>query len=183
MRRCTPSRAPRRFRARRSRRSRATTWKRIPIIQRWGRRYDADVLRTLMSMDPIAPAELEDVELRRQRAQRLEQQLQTAAERRCALPRPRGTRRRGRRPGPHRDARASRGAKHEDAARGLLPLARVPAAHGDRHRAEGRLARRRVRRARQRAARRADVRRGHRVADGVKRSRGRRSSATKVSAR
>ena len=46
------SRAPRRFRARRSRRSRCTTWKRIPIIQRWGRRYDADVLRTLMSMAP-----------------------------------------------------------------------------------------------------------------------------------
>ena len=46
------------------------------IIQRWGRRYDSDVLRTLMSMDPIAPVELEDAELRRQWAQRLEQQLQ-----------------------------------------------------------------------------------------------------------
>ena len=50
------------------------------VIQRWARRYDAHVLRTLMSMDPIAAAELEDVELRRQRAQRLEQQLQTIAE-------------------------------------------------------------------------------------------------------
>jgi DNA gyrase subunit B len=49
------------------------------VIQRWGRRYDADVLRTLMSMAPIAPAQLEDVELRRQQAQRLEQRLQTAA--------------------------------------------------------------------------------------------------------
>jgi DNA gyrase subunit B len=49
------------------------------VIQRWGRRYDADVLRTLMSMAPIAPAQLEDVELRRQQAQRLEQRLQTTA--------------------------------------------------------------------------------------------------------
>ena len=136
------------------------------VIQRWGRRYDADVLRTLMSMDPIAPAQLEDVELRRQQAQRLEQRLQTAAQRRCALPRPSGTRRRGRRPGPHRDARASRGAEHENAPCRFLPLARVPTAHGDRHRAEGCFARRRVCRAWQRTARRADVRRGHRVADG-----------------
>jgi DNA gyrase subunit B len=49
------------------------------IIQRWGRRYDSTVLRTLMSMGPIAPAELEDPERRRAWAQRLEQQLQRAA--------------------------------------------------------------------------------------------------------
>src|SRR5690242_10912246 len=30
------------------------------IIQRWGRRYDAEVLRTLMSMQPIAPARSEE---------------------------------------------------------------------------------------------------------------------------
>ncbi len=46
------------------------------IVQRWGRRYDAEVLRTLMSMERIAPAALEDAESRRQWAQRLEQQLQ-----------------------------------------------------------------------------------------------------------
>ena len=50
--RCTLRRARRRFRARRSRRSRCTTWRPTPIIQRWGRRYDGDVLRTLMSMEP-----------------------------------------------------------------------------------------------------------------------------------
>jgi DNA gyrase subunit B len=46
------------------------------IIQRWGRRYDAEVLRTLMSMERIVPAALEDAESRRQWAQRLEQRLQ-----------------------------------------------------------------------------------------------------------
>ena len=89
----------------------------LPIIQRWGRRYDADVLRTLMSMDPIAPAAAR----RRRAAPPTGAAARAAAangcRRRCALPRPRGTRRRGRRPGPHRDARASRGAEHEDAAR------------------------------------------------------------------
>ena len=46
------------------------------IIGRWGRRYDSDVLRALMSTDPIAPAEIDDAERRREWAQRLEQQLQ-----------------------------------------------------------------------------------------------------------
>jgi DNA gyrase subunit B len=46
------------------------------IIQRWARRYDAGVLRTLMSMGRIAPAALEDAESRGTWAQRLEQQLQ-----------------------------------------------------------------------------------------------------------
>jgi DNA gyrase subunit B len=50
------------------------------IIQRWGRRYDPAVLRTLMSMQPIAPAELDDSDLRVQWAQRLEQQLGTVAD-------------------------------------------------------------------------------------------------------
>jgi DNA gyrase subunit B len=45
------------------------------IILRWGRRYDADVLRTLMAMEPIAPAALDDADLRRQWAERLEQAL------------------------------------------------------------------------------------------------------------
>jgi DNA gyrase subunit B len=48
------------------------------IIQRWGRRYDADVLRTLMMMEPIAPAELDDATLRAECAQRLERQLRHA---------------------------------------------------------------------------------------------------------
>jgi DNA gyrase subunit B len=48
------------------------------IIQRWGRRYDADVLRTLMMMGPIAPAELDDPTLRAEWAQRLERQLRQA---------------------------------------------------------------------------------------------------------
>ncbi len=46
------------------------------LIQRWGRRYDSDVLRTLMSMEPISPADIEDAERRRALAQRLEQRLQ-----------------------------------------------------------------------------------------------------------
>jgi DNA gyrase subunit B len=46
------------------------------LIRRWARRYDADVLRTLMLMERIAPAALEEAESRRQLAQRLEQQLQ-----------------------------------------------------------------------------------------------------------
>jgi DNA gyrase subunit B len=49
------------------------------IIQRWSRRYDATVLRTLMSMGPIAPADLEDADQRQHWAQRLEQELQKAA--------------------------------------------------------------------------------------------------------
>ncbi len=49
------------------------------IIQRWGRRYDATVLRTLMSMGPIAPADLDDAERRQQWALRLEQALKKAA--------------------------------------------------------------------------------------------------------
>ncbi len=45
------------------------------IIQRWGRRYDANVLRTLMSMEAITPADLDDAEQRRAWAERLEQAL------------------------------------------------------------------------------------------------------------
>jgi DNA gyrase subunit B len=45
------------------------------IIQRWARRYDADVLRTLMSMEPIAPSELDEDEPRNGWAQRLELEL------------------------------------------------------------------------------------------------------------
>ena len=45
------------------------------IIQRWARRYDADVLRTLMSMEPIAPSELDEAEPRDRWAQRLELEL------------------------------------------------------------------------------------------------------------
>ena len=45
------------------------------IIKRWGRRYDADVLRTLMSMATITPADLDDAEQRRLLAERLEQAL------------------------------------------------------------------------------------------------------------
>jgi DNA gyrase subunit B len=48
------------------------------ILQRWGRRYDADVLRTLMHMERIEPEQLEDPEQRRQLGQRLEQQLQSS---------------------------------------------------------------------------------------------------------
>ncbi len=107
---------------------------------------------------------LDDAESRRVWAQRLEQRLQKLVQRRRAVPRARSAGRRGRRPEPHRDARASRRTKHEDAARRLLPLARVPAPERDRHRAQGRVARRRLRRARQRASRRADVRRSDRVA-------------------
>jgi DNA gyrase subunit B len=50
------------------------------IVQRWGRRYDAGVLRTLMAMEPIAPATLDDPERHRQLAQQLEQRLQKAAD-------------------------------------------------------------------------------------------------------
>jgi DNA gyrase subunit B len=49
------------------------------IIQRWGRRYDSTVLRTLMSMGPIAPEQLDDPERRKQWAQRLEAELRKAA--------------------------------------------------------------------------------------------------------
>jgi DNA gyrase subunit B len=46
------------------------------IINRWSRRYDGDVLRTLMLMDRIVPAALEAGESRRLWAQRLERELQ-----------------------------------------------------------------------------------------------------------
>jgi DNA gyrase subunit B len=45
------------------------------LIQRFARRYDADVLRTLMMMGRISPAALEETESRRQCAQRLEAEL------------------------------------------------------------------------------------------------------------
>jgi DNA gyrase subunit B len=45
------------------------------LIQRFARRYDADVLRTLMMMERISPAALEEAESRRQCAQRLELEL------------------------------------------------------------------------------------------------------------
>ncbi len=45
------------------------------IIQRWGRRYDAEVLRRLMSMAAIAPEQLEDASFRQTWSQSLEQQL------------------------------------------------------------------------------------------------------------
>jgi DNA gyrase subunit B len=45
------------------------------IIRRWSRRYDADVLRALMSMDAITPADLDDVERRKQCAEQLQQAL------------------------------------------------------------------------------------------------------------
>ena len=138
------------------------------IIQRWGRRYDADVLRTLMSMDPIA----------RRRARRRRAAPPTGAAARAAVANgcsSGGARYRvraaqggeGADPGLIVTREHHGGAEHENAPCRLLPIARVPTAHGDRHRAEGCLARRRVRRARQRTARRADVRRGHRVADGA----------------
>jgi DNA gyrase subunit B len=45
------------------------------IIQRWSRRYDGDVLRTLMHIERIAPAAIEDAQSRNQWAQRLELEL------------------------------------------------------------------------------------------------------------
>jgi DNA gyrase subunit B len=45
------------------------------IIQRWSRRYDGDVLRTLMHIERIAPAAIEDAQSRDQWAQRLELEL------------------------------------------------------------------------------------------------------------
>jgi DNA gyrase subunit B len=45
------------------------------IIQRWSRRYDGDVLRTLMHIERIAPAAIEDAQSREQWAQRLELEL------------------------------------------------------------------------------------------------------------
>jgi DNA gyrase subunit B len=50
------------------------------IIRRWGRRYDAGVLRTLMSMDAIVPTDLDDEQRRRQWAERLEQALGRVAD-------------------------------------------------------------------------------------------------------
>jgi DNA gyrase subunit B len=49
------------------------------IIQRWGRRYDAGVLRTLMSMERIAPQELDETEPRNRWAQRLELEIKKRA--------------------------------------------------------------------------------------------------------
>jgi DNA gyrase subunit B len=45
------------------------------LIQRFARRYDADVLRALMMMERLAPAALEESESRRQWAERLELEL------------------------------------------------------------------------------------------------------------
>ena len=51
------------------------------IIQRWGRRYDAQVLRSLMSMAAIAPEQLEDAEFRQTWSLALEQQLNSGDDR------------------------------------------------------------------------------------------------------
>ncbi|HLF10371.1 MAG TPA: toprim domain-containing protein, partial [Gammaproteobacteria bacterium] len=47
------------------------------IIQRWGRRYDANVLRAMMSLPQITATEFENVENRRRWSQQLERQLKT----------------------------------------------------------------------------------------------------------
>jgi DNA gyrase subunit B len=122
------------------------------IIQRWGRRYDAEVLRQLMAMDPIAPSVLEDAELRASLAQRLEQQLQRAVEGAARY-----------------RVRAQQGGEGAD------PSLIVTREHhgavstktlhtGYRHRAQGSLAPWCLCRARQGAPRRARVCRGDRVA-------------------
>ena len=80
MRRCTPSRARSPIQGATLEALALHYMEANSIIQRWGRRYDATVLRTLMSMAPIAPTDLDDAELRRQWAQRLEQQLQKTAD-------------------------------------------------------------------------------------------------------
>jgi DNA gyrase subunit B len=49
------------------------------IVRRWGRRYDAGVLHTLMSMERIAPQELDGTEPRNRWAQRLEIELKKRA--------------------------------------------------------------------------------------------------------
>ena len=45
-----------------SRRSRCSYMEANSIIQRWGKRYDGNVLRALMSMPEITAAEFEDAE-------------------------------------------------------------------------------------------------------------------------
>jgi DNA gyrase subunit B len=50
------------------------------IIRRWARRYDAEVLRTLMSMDALTAEQLEDTEHVRRWSQQLEQQLRAPGE-------------------------------------------------------------------------------------------------------
>jgi DNA gyrase subunit B len=50
------------------------------IIARWGRRYDAEVLRTLMGMEPIRPEQLDNREQRKQWAERLEQALRSVVD-------------------------------------------------------------------------------------------------------
>jgi DNA gyrase subunit B len=47
------------------------------IIRRWGRRYDPDILRTLMSMPSITPAQFEDADFRRRWSEQLQAQLKT----------------------------------------------------------------------------------------------------------
>ena len=51
------------------------------LIQRWGRRYDADVLRTLMYMGSIAPEQLDNAQLLASWSQSLEQALNAGHER------------------------------------------------------------------------------------------------------
>jgi DNA gyrase subunit B len=50
------------------------------IIARWGRRYDAEVLRTLMGMEAIRPEQLDNREQRKQWAERLEQALRSVVD-------------------------------------------------------------------------------------------------------
>jgi DNA gyrase subunit B len=50
------------------------------IVQRWARRYGAEVLRALASLDALTSAQLDDVEQLRQWSQRLEQQLTASAD-------------------------------------------------------------------------------------------------------
>jgi DNA gyrase subunit B len=50
------------------------------IIQRWGRRYDAEVLRTLLAMEPIMPEQLDNPEQRKQWAERLEHALRSVVD-------------------------------------------------------------------------------------------------------
>ena len=49
------------------------------IVTRWARRYDAEVLRTLMSMAPLTAAQADDLEELRRWSDLLEQQLKSAA--------------------------------------------------------------------------------------------------------
>jgi DNA gyrase subunit B len=50
------------------------------IILRWGRRYDADVLRSLMTMEPISSEQFDSAEFRNEVGQALEQRLNSSAE-------------------------------------------------------------------------------------------------------